>query len=108
VYSLSLSLFSKALIALTHELNRADSGYQVHKTERKISHLYKNDLKLPVRDEDELENEIKTVSATAKEVNMNPVLKNFEICDNNVAFSTIVYQLLISCSSEITLDIFRQ
>jgi len=28
--------------------------------------------------------------------------------DNNVAYSTTVYQLLILCSSEITLDIFGQ
>jgi len=39
--------FCTALIALTHELNRADCGYQVHKTEMKISHLlYVNGLKL--------------------------------------------------------------
>jgi len=48
--------------ALTHELNRADCGYQVHKTEREISHLlYVNGLKLLVRDEDGLENEIKKI-----------------------------------------------
>ena len=29
-----------ALIPLTNELNRADCGYQVHGTERKISHLF--------------------------------------------------------------------
>ena len=31
--------FCIALIPLTNELNRADCGYQVHGTERKISHL---------------------------------------------------------------------
>jgi len=31
---------SIALIPLTNEFNRADCGYQVHETERKISHLY--------------------------------------------------------------------
>ena len=58
--SLSPLPFCIALVALTHELNRADCGYQVHKTEREISHLlYVNGLKLLVRDDDELENEIK-------------------------------------------------
>jgi hypothetical protein len=58
--SLSPLLICTALVALTHELNRADCGYRVHKTKRKISHLlYMNDLKLPVRDEEELENGIK-------------------------------------------------
>ena len=37
--SLSPLLFCIALIPLTNELNRADCGYQVHGTERKISHL---------------------------------------------------------------------
>jgi len=32
-------LFCIALIPLTNELNRADCGYQVHGTERKINHL---------------------------------------------------------------------
>jgi len=35
-------------------MNRADCGYQVHKTEREISHLYVNGLKLLLRDEDEM------------------------------------------------------
>jgi hypothetical protein len=35
------------------------------------------------------------------------VLKIVQIFDNNEAYSTTVYQLLILCSSEITLDIFR-
>ena len=39
-------------IPLTNELNRADCGYQVHGTERKISHLlYMDDLKLLGRNE---------------------------------------------------------
>jgi len=60
VNSLSPLPFCIALVALTHQLNRADCGYQVHKTEREISHLlYVNGLKLLVRDDDELENEIK-------------------------------------------------
>ena len=45
--SLSPLLFCIALIPLTNELNRADCGYQIHGTERKISHLlYMDDLKL--------------------------------------------------------------
>ena len=53
--TLSPLLYCIALVVLTDELNRADCVYQVHKTERKISHLlYMNDLKLLVRDEDEL------------------------------------------------------
>ena len=45
--SLSHLIFCIALIPLTNELNRADCGYQVHGTERKISQLlYIDDLKL--------------------------------------------------------------
>jgi hypothetical protein len=45
--SLSPLLFCIALIPLTNELKKADCGYQVHGTERKISHLlYMDDLKL--------------------------------------------------------------
>jgi hypothetical protein len=66
-----------------------------------------NDLKLPARNEEELENEIKIVKTIGKD-NMNFVLKIVQKFDNNVAYSTIAYQLLILCSSEITLDIFRQ
>jgi hypothetical protein len=77
VDSLSPLLICIALVALTHELNRADCGYQVHKTEREISHLlYVDGLKLIVRDEDELENKIKIVKANGKDINMNFVLKN--------------------------------
>ena len=48
------------------------------------------------------------VRAIGKDINMNFVLKFLQTFDNSVAYSTIVYQLLILCSSEITLDIFRQ
>jgi len=41
--SLSPLLFYIALIPLTNELNRADCEYQVHGTERKISHLLSMD-----------------------------------------------------------------
>ena len=51
-----------ALIPLKNELNRADCGYQVHGTERKISHLlYMDDLKLLGRNENELKIEMKIV-----------------------------------------------
>ena len=54
--SLSPLLFFIALIPLTNELNRADCGYQVYGTERKISHLlYMDDLKLLGRNENEVE-----------------------------------------------------
>ena len=65
-------------------------------------------LKLLVRDEDELWNEIKIVKANGKDTNMNFVLKIVQKFDNNVAYSTNLYQLLILCHSEITFDIFRQ
>jgi len=51
--------FCIALIPLTNELNRVDCGYQVHGTERKISHLlYMDILKLLGRNENDLKNEI--------------------------------------------------
>jgi hypothetical protein len=109
MYSLSPLLFCIALVALTDKLNRADWGYQVHKSERKISHLlYMDELKLLVREEDELEIEIKIVTPTCKDIHMNFVLKIMQTFDNNIAYSTIFCQLLRLCSNEITLDIFRQ
>jgi len=61
-----------ALIPLTNDLNRADCGYQVHGTERKISHLlHRDDLKLLVRNEIELKNEMKIVQTISKVMNMN-------------------------------------
>jgi len=98
-----------AVNVLTQEMNRVDCGYQIHKTERKIRNfLCMNDLKLQVRDEDELQNEIKILRAFAKNIVMNFVLKNFAIFNNSGTYSTIVYQLLILCRSEINLDILRQ
>ena len=68
--SLSPLLFCIALIPLTNELNRADCGYQVHGTERKISHLlYMDDSKLLGRNENDLKNEIKIVQTTGKDIN---------------------------------------
>jgi len=71
VDSLSPLLFCIALIPLTNELNRADCGYQVHGTERKISHLlYMDDLKLLGRNENGLKNEMKIVQIISN-YNMN-------------------------------------
>jgi len=65
-------LFCIALIPLTNELNRADCGYQVHETERKISHLlYMDDLKLLGRNKNDLKNEIKIVQTISKDINTN-------------------------------------
>jgi hypothetical protein len=76
VDSVSLLLFCIALVALTHEVNRADCGYQVRRAERKMSHLlHINGLKLIVGYEDELENDIQTAKAFGKHINMNFVLK---------------------------------
>ena len=70
--SLSPLLFCIALIPLTDELNRADCGYHVHGTERKISHLlYMDVLKLLGRNENDLKNEIKIVQTINKGINMN-------------------------------------
>jgi len=61
-----------ALIPLTNELNRADCGYQVHGTERKISHLlYMDDLKLFGRNKNDLKNEMKIVQTISRDINMN-------------------------------------
>ena len=65
-------LFCIALTPLTHKLTRADCGYQIHGTERKISHLlYMDDLKLLGRNGDDLDYEIKIVKANSKDINMN-------------------------------------
>ena len=78
--SLSPLLFCIALIPLTNELNRADCGYQVHGTERKISDLlYMDDLKLLGRNENDLKNEIKIVQIISKYININFGLK---MCKN--------------------------
>jgi hypothetical protein len=70
--SLSPLLFCIALSPLTHELNRADCGYQVHGAERKINRLLEmDDFKLLSRSEEKLENEINIVKAISKDINMN-------------------------------------
>ena len=82
---LSLAITSCiALIPFTKELNKTDCGYQVHGTERKVSHLlYTDDWKLLGRSEDDLENEIYTyiVTAIIKHININFGLEKCEkIC----------------------------
>jgi len=47
--------------------------YQVDKNERKLSHLYMNELKMLVRYEGELENEMNNVKSIGKVFNMNLV-----------------------------------
>ena len=48
------------------------------------------------------------MKAIGNDVNMNFVLKIVQTFDNSIAYSTIVNQLLILCSSVIMLDVFRQ
>jgi hypothetical protein len=69
--SLSPILFCIALIPITNELNRSNYGYQIHGTERKISHLlYMDDLKLIGRSEEELTNEIQIVKTLSNYIKM--------------------------------------
>jgi len=69
--SLSPLLFCIALIPLTNKLNRGDCGYQVHGTERKISHLlYMDTLKLLGRNDNDLKNEMEIVQTISKDINM--------------------------------------
>jgi hypothetical protein len=64
-------LFCIALIPITNELNRCNCGYQIHGTERKISHLlYVDDLKLIGRSEEELTNEIQIVKTLSSDTKM--------------------------------------
>jgi len=68
-----------ALIPLTKELNRADCGYYVYGTERKISHLlYMDNLKLLGRNENDLKNEMKIVQTISKDINMKFGLEKYE------------------------------
>jgi predicted secreted acid phosphatase len=68
--------FCTALIPLTNVMNRADSGYQVHGTERKISHLlYMDDLKLLGKNENDLKKEINIVQTISKDIILNFVLE---------------------------------
>ena len=68
-----------AHIPVTNDLNRADCGYQVHGTERKISHLmHLDDLKLVGRNENDLKNEMEIVEIINKIKNMKFGLKHFQ------------------------------
>jgi hypothetical protein len=78
--SLSPLLLCIVLILLTHELNRADCGYQVHGDKTKINHLlYMDNLKLLSRSEEDLKKEIKVVKAIGKDINMNFGLDKWQI-----------------------------
>jgi hypothetical protein len=69
--SLSPVLFCIALIPITNKLNRSHCGYQIHGTERKISHLlYTDDLKLIGGSEEELTNEIQIVGTLSNDIKM--------------------------------------
>jgi hypothetical protein len=70
--SLSPMLFCIAITPLTSELNRTECGYRIYGTDRKISHLlYRDDLKLLGRYENDLQNELKIVQTINKDINMN-------------------------------------
>jgi hypothetical protein len=74
--SLSLLLFCVALIPLTHELNKSRCGYQVHGSERKISHLrYMDDMKLMGKNE-ELRDEIRITITFNSDIKMEFRLEN--------------------------------
>ena len=81
-------ILCNAIIPLTNELNRAACGYQIHGTERKISHLlYMDELKLLGRNENELKNEMKNVQTISKDMNMNFGLENCaRICLKEAVF----------------------
>jgi len=48
------------------------------------------------------------MKAFGKDINKSLVLKIMQTFDNNITYSTIVYELLILCRSEVNLDVFRQ
>jgi len=74
--SLSPLLVYIAHIPLTKEQNRADFGYQVHGTERKIIHLLSmEDMKLLGRNEFDVKNGITIVKTISKYINMNFLLE---------------------------------
>jgi len=56
---------------LTNYLNRADCGYKIHGTERKINTLYIDNWELIGRNENDLKNEMKIVQTINKDINMN-------------------------------------
>ena len=60
--SLSPLLFCICLLPLTEQLNKLNTGYEVHTTKTKISHLlYMDDLKLIAKSEEEIQKQIQTV-----------------------------------------------
>jgi hypothetical protein len=69
--SLSPLLFCVCLIPLTKQLNRLNTPYEEHTTKTKISHLlYKDDLRLIAKSEEELQRQIQTVKNFSDDINM--------------------------------------
>jgi hypothetical protein len=65
--------FASTVLYSTYSINTgADCGYQVYRTERKISYLlYLDDMKLLGRSEDDLQNEKIILKTVSKDINMN-------------------------------------
>ena len=75
-----------------YSINRADCGYQVHGTERKINHLYMDYMKLLGRYGDDFENKIKIEEGISKDINMNFGLgKCAEMCLKQGSVQTKTY-----------------
>ena len=73
--SLSQLLFCICFIPLTQKLNRINRGYEEHKTKTRISHLlYKDDLKLIAKSEEEPQKQIQTVKNFSDDINPLPSL----------------------------------
>ena len=101
---LSPLLFCIALNALTHELNKADFRYQLHGTERKISHpVVYGWLETDSYRWGRIGRWNKKLWNLMAKFTMTFVLKIVHIFDNNIAYSSIVYQLLILSISKINL-----
>jgi hypothetical protein len=67
--SLSPLLFCICLIPLTEQLNRLNTGYEVHTTKTKIPHLlYMGDLKLLGKSEEEFQKQIQTVTTFSDDI----------------------------------------
>jgi hypothetical protein len=68
-------LLCKALISLTHELNKSKCWYQLHGNECKISHLlYMDHLNLIGRREEELRKEMRIVKTISNDMKLECVL----------------------------------
>jgi hypothetical protein len=71
-------IFCIALVPLTHELKRSGCGYQVHRSERKISHLlYMDDLELIGENDEELRDEIRIAKTFSNDIEMELGLEKY-------------------------------